>query len=89
MSENKNQTHCRDLLECDVRITKDFFKRICSTEAYVNCHHFAKRGNQLKSPMEWVQWIAIELDAKASPEDEISENPEEVTPWKFRGKFTS
>ena len=43
-----------------VQITKDFFSRICNSPAYVNRHHFAKKVNELKTPMSWLQKIAVD-----------------------------
>jgi len=43
-----------------VSITKDFFTRICNSPAYLNCHHFAKKVNELRTPMEWLQKLAID-----------------------------
>ena len=55
-----NRKDCPYLHECRVPITKDFFSRICSSPSYVNCHHFAKKVNELKTPMAWLQKIAVD-----------------------------
>ncbi len=55
-----NKKDCPYLRDCGVRITKDFFNRICNSPAYVNCHHFAKKVNELKTPMSWLQKIAVD-----------------------------
>jgi hypothetical protein len=55
-----NRKDCPYLQDCAVSITKDFFTRICNSPAYLNCHHFAKRVNELRTPMEWLQKLAID-----------------------------
>jgi hypothetical protein len=55
-----NRKDCPYLHDCGVKITKDFFNRICNSPAYVNCHHFAKKVNELKTPMSWLQKIAVD-----------------------------
>lgn len=51
---------CPYLHDCSIRVTKDFFARICNTTAYVNCHHFAKRVDELRTPMSWLQKLAVD-----------------------------
>ncbi len=60
-------TSCPYLHSCEVPITKNFFGRICNIRFHVNCHHYAKRTETLKTPMAWLQKQAIELDAKQKP----------------------
>lgn len=60
MQKKLRRKDCPYLHNCGVRVTKDFFTRICNTTIYVNCHHFAKRVNELKTPMSWLQKIAID-----------------------------
>ena len=55
-----NRKDCPYLHDCGVKITKDFYNRICNSPAYVNCHHFAKKVNELKTPMSWLQKIAVD-----------------------------
>lgn len=47
---------------CSVRLTRDYFSRICKTTAHLNCHHYCKRLDELKTPMEWLQRIAVASD---------------------------
>ena len=51
---------CPYLQDCEVRVTKDFFARICNATAYINCHHFAKRVGELRTPMSWLQKLAVD-----------------------------
>jgi len=51
---------CPFLHDCGVQITKDYFARICNATAYINCHHFAKRVGELRTPMSWLQKLAID-----------------------------
>jgi len=51
---------CPYLQDCSVTVTKDFFARICKTTSYLNCHHFAKRVGELKTPMAWLQKMAVD-----------------------------
>jgi hypothetical protein len=53
------KTDCPYLMDCETRITKSYFIRICSSASYTNCHHFAKRVGELKVPMEWLTKIAV------------------------------
>ena len=55
-----NRKDCPYLHECRVPITKDFFSRICNSPSYVNCHHFAKKVNELRTPMAWLQKLAVD-----------------------------
>lgn len=74
--EKFGRKDCPFIYDCDVEITKDFFSRVCKTPAYPNCHHFAKRVNELHIPMTWLQRIAIDqakvIDA-AGPQAEASD----------------
>lgn len=56
---------CPFLKTCSVQITKEYFLRVCNTNAYMNCHHLAKRIGELKTPIGWLQKIAVENDANA------------------------
>jgi hypothetical protein len=51
---------CPYLQDCSINVTKDFFTRICKTTSYLNCHHFAKRMGELKTPISWLQKIAVD-----------------------------
>ena len=55
-----NRKDCPYIHECRVPITKDFFSRICNSPSYVNCHHFAKKVNELRTPMAWLQKLAVD-----------------------------
>ncbi len=55
-----NRKDCPYLDDCGVYITKDFFTRICNSPGYLNCHNFAKRVNELRTPMEWLQKLAVD-----------------------------
>lgn len=58
--EKFGRKDCPFIYDCNVEITKDFFSRVCKTPAYPNCHHYAKRVNELHIPMTWLQRIAID-----------------------------
>jgi hypothetical protein len=51
---------CPHVRGCQATITKDFFSRICNSEAYINCHHFARQMGELITPMFWLQRLAVE-----------------------------
>ena len=55
-----NRKDCPYLHDCSVAITKDFFSRICNSPSYVNCHHFARRMDELRTPMAWLQKLAVD-----------------------------
>lgn len=56
---------CPCLMSCDSGITKSFFSTICNTPKYVKCHHLAKIMGELKSPLIWLQYLALEHHARA------------------------
>ena len=58
---------CPYLLDCPVPVTKDYFGRICSSERYLKCHHFARLVGELMAPMAWVQRFAIDEEKQLSP----------------------
>lgn len=66
-----NRKDCPYLHDCTIKVTKDFFARICNTAAYLNCHHFAKKVNELRTPMVWLQKMAIEQDKMLEQHIEI------------------
>ena len=70
MSDRKE---CPSLLECETAVTQDYFRRICGTQGYVKCHHYAKRMGELKSPMTWLQHQAI-YEAVKHSEDQQSQS---------------
>jgi len=51
---------CPFIKDCTVEVTRDYFTRICSTPAYVNCHHYARRVGELRTPLGWLQKIAVD-----------------------------
>jgi len=53
------RSECLCLENCHAKITKDFFNRICKAEVHINCHHFAKQMNELKTPIAWLQRLAL------------------------------
>jgi len=55
---------CPFLKSCGVKVTKDFFIRVCMTSGYVNCHHFAKKIDDLRKPIEWLQKMAVEREGR-------------------------
>jgi len=59
LQKKLNKKDCPYLQDCNVKITKDFFNRICNSPAYTNCHHFAKKVNELQTPMSWLQKMAV------------------------------
>jgi hypothetical protein len=50
---------CPNIMECGASVTMQFFIRLCKSPNYVNCHHFAKKMGELKSPVEWLQRVAV------------------------------
>lgn len=60
--------HCPLLKSCRHMVTIQYFRRICNTGAYPTCRHYSKRMNQLKTPLQWLQKLAVEkakMDAQA------------------------
>lgn len=60
LQEFSGKSFCPFLKTCSVKLTKDYFVRVCNTNGYMNCHHFAKRIGDLKTPVVWLQRIAVE-----------------------------
>jgi hypothetical protein len=60
LQEKFGTKDCPFLHDCDVPITKDYFARVCKCPGYVNCHHFAKRVGELKTPLTWLQKMAVD-----------------------------
>ncbi len=50
---------CPHILDCGASVTMQFFSRLCKSPNYVNCHHFAKKMGELRSPVEWLQRLAV------------------------------
>ena len=74
--EKFGRRDCPFIFDCNVEITKDFFSRVCKTPAYPNCHHFAKRVNELQVPMTWLQKLAIDqarVVEAAGPDAEVAD----------------
>jgi hypothetical protein len=65
---------CPSLLECESGVTRDYFKRICGTRGYVKCHHYARRMDELKSPMAWLQRHAMN-EANREAEKQQHQSP--------------
>ena len=51
---------CPFIHDCKIQVTKDFFSRICNSAAYLNCHHFARRVGELRTPFRWLQKFAVD-----------------------------
>lgn len=66
-NELSDKNYCPFFKTCSVQITRDYFNRVCNTNGYLNCHHFSKRLGELKTPIGWLQRIAVE---KASMSNE-------------------
>ena len=60
IQEKFNKKDCPFIHDCDIPITKDFFTRVCKSPAYINCHHFAKRMDELQTPITWLQKLAVD-----------------------------
>ena len=65
LREPVSRRGCPFLKSCEVRVTKDYFIRLCIGDGYVNCHHFAKKIDELRTPIEWLQKIAVERERRA------------------------
>ena len=60
MQEKFGRKDCPYLYDCGIAVTKDFFSRVCKSPGYINCHHFAKRVGELKTPLTWLQKMAVD-----------------------------
>ncbi len=59
LQQKLRRKDCPFLEDCSVPVTKDFFTRICTSPAFINCHNYAKRMNELCIPMTWLQKMAV------------------------------
>ena len=50
---------CPCLMSCDSGITEDYFVSICNSAGYEKCHQLARMMDTLKTPMKWLQRVAI------------------------------
>jgi len=56
---------CPDLETCDVPITKYFFNHLCHKKGvHETCHHYCRRHDLLKPPMQWLQHLAVMAELK-------------------------
>ena len=63
LRELSEEKYCPFLKSCSVDLTRDYFLKICNTNSYATCHHFAKRIGELKTPIVWLQKIAVERES--------------------------
>ena len=71
LRERFSRKDCPYIHECEIQVTRDYFTRVCNTSGYINCHHFAKMVGELKTPMAWLQKIAIDQAKAIEPSVEI------------------
>lgn len=64
---------CPYMIDCAAPVTKDYFGRICNSEGYLKCHHFARRVGELKAPMAWLQRFAVDEERRLVQMDERAE----------------
>jgi hypothetical protein len=57
---------CPYTIDCAAPITKDYFGRICNSVVYLKCHHFARRVDELKPPMAWLQRFAVDEERRVA-----------------------
>ena len=63
LRELSEEKCCPFLKSCTIDLTRDYFLKICNTNGYASCHHFAKRIGELRPPICWLQKIAVEREA--------------------------
>ena len=73
MQEQFNKKHCPFIHDCNVPITKDIFSRVCKTPGYLNCHHFARRMDELQTPITWLQKLAVDQAKMMSTDIEATQ----------------
>jgi hypothetical protein len=62
LKELNEEKFCPFLKSCSVDLTRDYFLKICNTNSYASCQHFAKRLGELKTPINWLWKIAVERE---------------------------
>jgi len=58
--------------QCSEQITRMFFQRLCNTGAYEQCKICAKKHNELKNPIAWLQKEAVDKENKRNPKEKGS-----------------
>ena len=48
-------------LECDIEVTRSYFKRYCKTQHCTECFHHAKHMKELHEPFYWMQKQAVNI----------------------------
>ena len=64
LKTSSDKSCCPFLKTCTVKLTRDYFLRVCNTNGFVNCHHLAKKIGELKTPVAWPQKLAVESDIR-------------------------
>ncbi len=62
MKKDGNPSFCPDFRKCDTPITRDYYGRICGTKDFTRCHHYSRRHEMLKRPVDWLVSMAIEVE---------------------------
>ena len=71
LQQKQGRRDCPYIHECETQVTKDYFTRVCNTVAYINCHHFAKMVGELRTPMNWLQRLAVDQARMAEQSVEV------------------
>jgi hypothetical protein len=57
--KNKDSNSCPCLMSCVSVITEGYFVKLCNSTGFEKCHQLARMMNRLKTPIEWLQVIAM------------------------------
>ena len=57
---NNPDVFCPDVKKCPQPTTGGFFKYFCSCKGHKNCVYYNRRRELLKTPIEWLQHMAIQ-----------------------------
>ena len=56
------RVRCPLLAECQHKVTREYFLRICMGGGYKSCNHYAERMGELRIPIQWLQKVAVEQE---------------------------
>ncbi|MBS7629996.1 hypothetical protein KEJ47_00225 [Candidatus Bathyarchaeota archaeon] len=74
LQQRQGRRDCPYIHECEIQVTKDYFTRVCNSALYINCHNFAKIVGELRTPMSWLQKLAVDqerLNAQDAEDNKI------------------
>ena len=69
-----------------MNVTKEFFNRVCNAKSFANCQIYARKNDMMRTPIRWVQQMAVEISKKTKSSADAREDLA-TTPWKYRKRI--